>query len=77
MCLYESMTLDGRQLGVGSAISRAMPFLNQPFCNLLVFFLSTKYKLRHNYNVLTKFNWGFAIVMSINLNCGHVELLVK
>ena len=77
ICLYESMTLDSHQLGVGSTISRAVPFLNQPFCKLLVSFLSTKYKLRHNYNVLTKFNWDFAIVMSIDLNSGHVELLVK
>ena len=77
MCLYESMTLDSHHLCVASAISRAGPFLNQPFSNLLVSFVSTKSKLRHNYNVLTKCNWDFAIVMSINLNGGHVELLVK
>ena len=39
--------------------------------------MSFCHTLKHNYKDLTNFYWDFAIVISIEINRGHVQPLVK
>ena len=52
----------------------SIDFLAETFPHPVKPFLSTKHTLRHKFNALTKLNWDFAVVISIDINPGHVEL---
>ena len=42
-----------------------------------VSFVPPKYTSKHNCNALTKLNWDFAIVVSIDINPGQVKLFAS